>query len=71
MRRDLAERLAQDLFLCSVKLDNSIAEVERMADQEFFQKYRRLTGRVMGLLYVDILREIFRQYPDLEPDFMK
>ena len=34
-------------------------------------EYRRAAGRVLGYLYTDILRPIFAQYPDLEPESMK
>lgn len=34
-------------------------------------EYRRAAGRVLGYLYTDILRPIFAEYPDLEPESMK
>jgi len=71
VQRELAERLVREVSLISGKLNHSIAEVAGVSDPGFFHQYRRLTGQVMGLLYLDILRGIFREYPDLEPDSMK
>lgn len=34
-------------------------------------EYRRAAGRVLGYLYTDLLRPIFAQYPDLEPESMR
>jgi hypothetical protein len=34
-------------------------------------EYRRAAGRVLGYLYTELLRPIFAQYPDLEPEPMK
>jgi hypothetical protein len=34
-------------------------------------EYRRAAGRVLGYLYTDLLRPIFEQYPELEPESMK
>jgi hypothetical protein len=34
-------------------------------------RYRRQVGQVMGLFYIDVLRELFKQYPDLEPASLK
>jgi hypothetical protein len=71
MHRKLAELLVREVSLISGKLNQSILEVARISDQNFVHQHTRLTGRVMGLLYLDILRGVFRQYPDLEPDSMK
>ena len=45
--------------------------IDGAVDQELFQRYRRLVGQIMGVLYIEILRDIFAQYPDLEPESMK
>lgn len=67
MNRDLAEELTRDLLACSGKLDRSVAIIQASADPGLFQIYRRSVGQIMGLLYIEILRDVFRQYPDLEP----
>lgn len=71
MRKDLAERLTRDLLSFSGKLDQSVAELEGNSDEKFFQRYRRSVGQVMGVIYIEILRGVFLQYPELEPKSMR
>jgi hypothetical protein len=71
MRKDLAERLTRDLLAASGKLDQSVSVLMETADEEFFRRYRRAVGEAMGTIYIEILRDVFRQYPELEPESMK
>lgn len=71
MRKDLAEEVTRELLSCSSKLDHSVGLLQGVVDEDFFTRYRGLVGQTMGMLYIEILRELFRQYPDLEPDSMK
>jgi hypothetical protein len=71
MRRDLAEEIIQELLSCSGKLDHSVAQLQGAVGKDFFTRYRRLVGQAMGMLYIEILRDLFQQYPDLEPESMK
>jgi hypothetical protein len=71
MRKDLAERVVESLLACSGRLDRSVAVLEGSVDQQFYGSYRRRVGQVMGALYIDVLRELFQEHPDLEPDSMK
>jgi hypothetical protein len=71
MHKELAESLVKGLLSCSGMLDQSAAEVQVSADQDFFYQYRSSVGQMMGSFYYDILRKIFLQYPELEPDSFK
>ena len=71
MDKELAEETIRDLLSCSGKLDQSVAILEGAIDDELFIRYRQLVGEIMGLLYIEILRNLFTQYPDLEPASMK
>jgi hypothetical protein len=71
VRRDLAEEIVRRLLDCSAKLDQSVASIQGKVDNEFFVRYRALVGQTMGMLYLDILRPIFREYPELEPESMR
>lgn len=71
MRRELAEEIVRALLSASGKLDESVAALQGAVDEQTFLRYRGLVGQVMGLVYIEILRDLFRQYPDLEPDSMK
>ncbi len=71
MRRDLAEKICTTLLECSGKLDRSVGVLARAVDAEFFDCYRRSVGQALGAIYLDILREVFEEFPDLEPDSFK
>lgn len=71
MRRDLAEIISQELLACSGKLDRSVTQVQGLVDDEVFEGYRCQVGEIMGLVYIEILREIYTQYSDLEPEGMR
>jgi hypothetical protein len=71
MRISAAEVISRELLDCSGKLDQSVAVLAGVLSSEDYQRYRGLVDQIMGSLYLDILREIFEQYPDLEPDSLK
>jgi len=71
MRKDLAEVVTRELLFCSGKLDHSVGLLQGVVGEDFFTRYRGLVGQVMGTLYIEILRDLFRQYPELEPESMK
>lgn len=67
----MAEEITRELLSCSGKLDHSVGLLQGVVDEDFFIRYRGLVGQVMGMLYIEILRDLFRQYPELEPESMK
>jgi hypothetical protein len=67
----MAEEVIRELLACSGKLDHSVATLQGQVNDDIFIKYRKLVGQAMGHLYLDLLRDLFKQYPDLEPDSMK
>lgn len=71
LSRELAEEVIKELLACSGKLDQSVATLQGEVDEDLFLRYRRLVGQTMGELYLNVLRDLFRHYPELEPDSMK
>lgn len=71
MRKELAEEIVRELLACSGYLDSSVALLQETLREDEFIRYRGLVGQVMGLLYIEVLRDLFLQYPDLEPESMK
>ena len=52
---------------CSTLLNKSIKVVMDTCPDDEFQAYRRVVGRVMGAIYLDIMQPIHQKYPELEP----
>jgi len=67
VHKDLAKRVTEELLSCSGELDKSVSAIQHEVDENFFHSYRRTIGEIMGHLYIDILREIYTEFPDLEP----
>jgi len=66
--KEEARRISGILLSCSGELDRSVGMLQYNVDEKFFQDYRRKVGEIMGLLYIEILLDIYTEYPDLEPE---
>lgn len=71
LSRELAEEVTEELLTCSGKLDQSVGTLQGAVDDDLFVRYRRLVGQTMAEFYDGIMRDLFKQYPDLEPDSIK
>ncbi len=61
----------QEVLAASGKLDGLLATLQGTMNERRFLECRRLVGQIMGLLYIEILRDIFQQYPELVPQSMQ
>lgn len=71
LNKQLAEEILGQLFECSGKLDQSVSILQGAVDDDLFIRYRRLVGQTLAEFYDGIMRDLFKQYPDLEPDSIK
>jgi hypothetical protein len=71
MKHDLAEQVSQELRSCSGKLDKSIILIQGLVEEDAFKLYCRQVGKIMAEFYLEFLREIYTQYPDLEPESIR
>ena len=71
MQRDLAKAICEETLSCCRELNRSLGILQKYVDPDFFGRRRRDVGEIMGNLYFDVLCEVFRQYPDLEPDWVE
>jgi hypothetical protein len=49
------------------KLNASIADVESSCPEEEFANYRRVVGKIMGAMLLDIMNPIYAAHPALKP----
>jgi hypothetical protein len=68
MDKTTARKVVEILLECSGKIDGSVALVQKTCSDPEFRAYRKACGEVMGTMYTDILRGIFKEYPDLKPE---
>jgi hypothetical protein len=71
MRHDVAEQASAALYDASRKMDSTLMLIMEECSDEEFRKYRRPTGYAMGNLYLEVIRRIEREHPDLEPEEMR
>ncbi len=71
MQREVAAEILALMREYSGKLDRSVQFVKDTCSTEEFIDYRRAVGATMGEMYVEIMRPIFHEHPDLEPEELK
>ena len=69
--KETAREVEKMMQQCSAILDDSIRRVMETCPEEEFKVYRRVIGRIMGDIYLNVMQPIHQQYPDLEPEEMK
>lgn len=68
MDRDIAEKLNAMTLESYFKIHDAAAFVHASCSADERKEYIMGLGRALGYLYADVLRPIYRQYPDLKPD---
>ena len=65
-------KIAGDACLDSTKLlNNCLFGIRDTSGHDEFVHYRTAVGQVLGTLYSDIMRPIFAEFPQLEPEPLK
>ena len=67
MDRTVAEKVNSILRNVTREIDDSVRLVMESSAQEDLQAYRRIAGKLMGQIFLEILQPIYDQYPDLAP----
>ena len=71
MKHRVAEQVVPVILEVTRKLNATIALVQQECTEEEFIAYRRAAGHAMGYLFADIVRPIFHEHPDLEPEELR
>lgn len=71
MEKPVAEKVLALIKEYSGKLDASVQMVKDTCTKQEFLDYRRAAGRIMGEMHIEILRPIFKEHPELEPEEWK
>ena len=69
--KEVAKQTILIIKECSDRLDESITLVQDSCDPNEFQKYRKVAGRIMGSMLIDIMNPIFKEHPDIMPKELK
>ncbi len=69
VNRELAEKLATNFLAFDQQLDELLRQAQPNLGDEV-QSLRRSVGEVLGLLYMDVMKNIDDANPDLKPEGM-
>jgi len=67
MTRAAAEKIIQVLLSASGALNDTVGMVQAEAKDAVFQDYRKRAAEVMAAIYLDLVKPIIKDYPDLDP----
>jgi hypothetical protein len=68
MERAIAEQLMQTFLTMSASLNSATTLIAKIQSKDDQESLRRAIGNVMQSVYIDLMRPIIREYPDLDPD---
>jgi len=71
MDKEAAKRVSEFVLRASGELDESVAFVRGNCSETELLAYRESIGRVMNDLWTSVLKPIYSEHPDLEPEGLK
>ena len=71
MDKKTAEEIVGLMLDIGAKINQSIALVEESFTEEDFLEYRKNAGKFMGIILLDVMNPIFKEFPDLEPNGLR
>jgi hypothetical protein len=66
--RDSAERLMINFMDINEALNAATITISHFPEQEEQRRFRRAVGEIGNIVYLDLMRPIIKQFPDLDPD---
>jgi hypothetical protein len=67
INRDTAQQVESIMRDVGAQIDNSVRVVMDNCDEATFHHYRRIAGKLMGEILIEILNPIYAAHPDLTP----
>jgi hypothetical protein len=71
MKRETAEKVLPLLMEASARVNEAIARVVEKEGAETAHAFRRAAGQVMGEIYLDLMRPIHEEHPELVPEELR
>ena len=71
MNKDIAEKTALAMQMASCIVDNHLRSLQDVLDKDEFSDYAQKSGKIMGEIYVEVLRPLWEEYPELLPKQME
>lgn len=71
MSHDAAKRLLELVIRHGAEQNQALFDIRGMCSAEEFNKYRRMIGRSMHAMLVDVINPIVDAHPDLRPPHLE
>ncbi len=68
MERAIAEQLLRTFLAMNESLNSATLLAAKVESKDEQDSLRRAIGNVIQVIYIDLMRPVIRQYPDLDPD---
>ncbi len=70
MDKEIAEKTSLAMQMASSLVNSHLQNLQGVLPKEEFNEYAHKTGKVMGEIYVEILRPLWEEHPELLPKQM-
>ena len=67
MTRSTAEKVVRSLLSAVGEVNDSLLLIQPEVSEEMYREYKRQCAEVMAAIYLDLVKPIVRDYPDLDP----
>jgi hypothetical protein len=67
MTRETAESITRALLAATNEIDDSLVLAQLALSESESVEYRRRVAKVLGALYLDVIKWVVQDYPELDP----
>ncbi len=67
MQKTVAEDIVGHLVQAAGRIAETVESLRGNVSDDEFKQYTKVIGETLGAIYLDLIRPICREYPDLDP----
>jgi len=67
MSREAAKKLLSIVLRHAAEQDAALVELQTICSEDEFNQYKKMIGKSMGAMLLEIINPIVAKYPDLKP----
>ena len=71
MSHHAAEKILNLILRHGAEQDKVLVEIRPLCSEEEFHRYKRMIGKSMGCMLLEVINPIVETYPDLRPPQLK
>lgn len=71
MKKETAQQISTLMLDVTEKLNESIVLAASDGNPDEAEYFKKTVGRIMGDLFIEIMRPIYKEHPDLKPPGLK